>query len=185
MRQMVRSALIFKRLNRVQRLPHLCVVVCAFLLVIQVCEATEPLYISDHSSIGVVEFTDKGPRVNLGPSMQYLIDINKQWQLVDVIGPNADQHFSDMNIDIPSFGLTDETYWLRVALRYEGVEKEVIKDFEIAYPLLERLNFYELDEFGRSRTVLGGMARALAEPGVRSRSFVARMHFTKGETKWI
>ncbi|MBL4868674.1 MAG: hypothetical protein JKY67_20110 [Pseudomonadales bacterium] len=177
--------LLSKHLKWVSLFLPCCVGVCALLFVEIVSANTDTPYFSEHSTIQTVTFTDKEPRIKLGRYLQYVIDLRGQWILGDVISPLLDKDFNDVNEEIPSFGFTDESYWFRVALKYEGDRAQVIKEFELAYPQLESLSFYVLDKTGQSRLVLGGKSQPLSAPDIRSRNFVSRLHFRRGETKWI
>ncbi|MBL4866562.1 MAG: hypothetical protein JKY67_09320, partial [Pseudomonadales bacterium] len=158
---------------------------CLLLLVSQISESSEFIYISDHTSIRTMEFNDKESRISLGSHLQYITDRREHWSLSEVISSEVDEKFINVNDGIPSLGLTDRTHWFRVALKYQGDEKEVTKAFEIAYPQLETVDFYELDTFGHVRLVQGGTTRPLVAPDVESRNFVSTLHFKQGETKWI
>ena len=164
--------------------------VCILLFANLVCAATKPLQFSNHSaitpsSIRVATFSDQNPKILLGPTMQYFIDQSGAMSIEDVVSVEANKRFNNIDVETPTFGLTDTAYWFRLGLRYEGSQQELIKELEISNALLATIDLYEIDPPFRTRHVQGGLARPLTAPDIMSRNFISRLHFTKGQTKWV
>jgi len=130
-------------------------------------------------------FFDTEKRITLGPYLQYLIDNGENWALSDVTGPEFVAQFRDASSDVLNFGITEKPHWFRIKLRYDGTQKEITRDFAIEFPQLAEIDFYSLNKSGHHRLVQGGSMRPNESPNIKSRHFIATLHFTPGETQWI
>ncbi|PCJ22043.1 MAG: hypothetical protein COB04_00890 [Gammaproteobacteria bacterium] len=164
---------------------HIIFTVCVFVYAVQCFASTDTALVNAHSGIRILTFADKEPQFSLGPYMQFLIDDKGQFNLTNISRSEINQRFNDVNADIPNFGLTDKAHWLRFGLSYQGELPEVVKEFEIANPLLESIDVYIFDASGNIRHIRGGFARPLLEADVVSRHFVSRLRLKQGETQWV
>jgi len=83
----------------------------------------------------------------LGRLVDVLVDESGTLALTDILQPAMQARFRALDHDAPSFGFTEDTYWLRLSVRNdEGVARAWL--LELAYPHLDHVILYRPDGRG-------------------------------------
>ncbi len=93
--------------------------------------------------------TDDIDRYEIGKHIQYLADPNNEFSITEIL--QKDDEFIDSEEKVPNFGYTDASYWIKVKYEYKT---DLLLDkkryaIEIFYPLLDNIEVYQKDRFGK------------------------------------
>ncbi|MBU0742871.1 diguanylate cyclase [bacterium] len=112
--------------------------------------------------------------------MHYLVDPDGALGLVDVLDPRRRDDWRDVKQDVPNFGYTGDTYWLRFRM---GSRARDCDDYllEIAYPLLDDVTFHQVRDGQALQVYRTGDALPFAERPVEHATFVFPATMVAGE----
>ncbi|THB70714.1 MAG: response regulator [Gammaproteobacteria bacterium] len=93
--------------------------------------------------------TDDIDRYEIGKHIQYLADQDHKLTIDDIV--QKDSEFIQSEDTIPNFGYTDASYWIKVKYKYKTDLLLEPKRYaiEIFYPLLDNIEVYQKDRFGK------------------------------------
>ena len=93
-----------------------------------------PVFILNLSATSVLAaesltITSQQDQYILGPYLDYLEDVDNRWAVDDVDTPPLALKFNPANRDVPYFGFSGSSYWLRLRIHSEEVApKEMIPE---------------------------------------------------------
>jgi len=115
----------------------------------------------------------------VSPHLEFFEDPDGIQELSGIIKVNAGWKKSKRLV--PNFGYTDSTYWFRFSLRNSS-EKPLMRYFEIAYPLLEKLELYVPTGDGDFTSYATGTLSSIESRNIIDRNFVFHLAVPTGQT---
>lgn len=127
---------------------------------------------------------DDTEKVVLGTDLQVLEDPDGTLQLADVLTPGANDRFRAVNAPVPNFGFTSTVIWVRTAVtaHHRGTREWRL---HLAYPLLDRVDFYLERPDGEFDSYHLGDALPFAQRPIQHADFVLPLHTSSGTTARI
>jgi len=116
----------------------------------------------------------------LGGHLQYLADPDGELGLQDVLDPRRRSDWRDVEQDIPNFGYTDDAYWLRFQLANRAGDCDEYL-LEVAYPLLDDITFFQVQDGRVLQVYKTGDALPFAERPVDHATFIFPAVMAAGE----
>ena len=102
-----------------------------------------------------VVLNDTNNKYVLGPYLELLEDTEAQWTLKTIHSSEFHNQFTPSTRETSNFGFTQSIYWARLNLKNDfSVSKEWL--LEIAYPLLDNIELYQLQPNGTVQVKTAG-----------------------------
>ncbi len=126
------------------RVGRIIIFFCIFLTICSVLNATPPVVLEEGKN-----------NYSIGLNLDLLEDIDRQWNLNDIMSLEISQKFTPSKDSVTNFGFTKSAIWLRFHLINNlPIHKELI--LEVAYPLVDHIEFYFPVSNGRYQMKKGG-----------------------------
>lgn len=113
--------------------------------------------------------------------MGYIADRSKALSINYILEKKPD--FTIPKTSPVNFGFSDATYWIQFHVKNESDRNSFY--LEYAFPLMDDINFYELQDNKIVTHVVTGYARNFADRPISNRNFIFPLTINKGETKTI
>lgn len=94
-----------------------------------------------------ITLNDPSQSHNLQGRVEVLVDTSKELSMDDILKPSVKENFSVDKKSL-SYGFTDDAYWFRFRLRNEESALKGSWALEIPYPVLDKVEVYQLTEDG-------------------------------------
>lgn len=114
------------------------------------------------------------PGITLGKKLDYVEDRSGTWTIDDVTSPQVRGSFRPARDDVPSFGLTTSTYWVRFTVDNRTREHQPWL-LELAYPPIDDLRLFVPMEHGGYEHRRAGDQLPFAQREVEYRTFLFRL----------
>lgn len=116
-----------------------------------------------------VSTTDK--RIVLGKFAEYTEDPLNTFTIEQLLSQSGDITWQAMKDDTPNFAYTDSAYWLHIQLANTS-DQAVERVIEIAYPVIDYIDFYQVTSASIVQHYQVGDKRALSDRPIPHRNFV-------------
>lgn len=113
-------------------------------------------------------------------NISFFVDATGTLSLPQIQKLNA---FQPLNHQIPNFGISTSTYWLRFTLQNETKDSAVY--VRIANPLLNTVNFYFADSTGQIRDFKNGDDYSITHKLFKNQSFIFSVPLKSGTQKTV
>jgi len=152
-----------------------------YVLSIAILIATAPVYAITVAPTSVVRLDPDLDQVTLGGDMHYLVDATGNLKWLDVLSPANAMRWKPVGGDTPSFGYSDDTYWLGTRLISLASEP---RDYllEIEYPMPDVVNFHVVRNGRLDRVVHTGDQRPFSTRPIDHTTFVFPLKVAAGES---
>lgn len=97
------------------------------------------------SQAKVVRYSQVFESLALGDSLQLIEDRHSEFTADQILEGRYDYQWVPNANEVPNFGYTKSTFWYRITLLNDSEHRQA-RLFEIAYPLLDKIDFYLLDQ---------------------------------------
>jgi len=111
---------------------------------------------------------------------QILEDPNKSFESSRVSNPENSSKFTPVTREVISLGYTTSAVWTKIALTNQRKESETFV-LEVAYPLLDRIDFFLTDRGGNLKVSTEVGAAVLLNQGKNDRNHTFRFSLNAGE----
>lgn len=98
------------------------------------------------------------------------LDSSKKNTIDSAIADKSNKHFSKLNSTTPTYGAISSSLWLKIVIYNKGTKKKILLD--IAYPLLNYLEFYHVDSGKIINSIRTGDKRPFEKRQKIHRNFV-------------
>ncbi len=115
--------------------------------------------VSARGQVPVDKIDDEYP---LSSHLEILRDPTKNLDIDEVRSAKLQDRFVKNTSGVPSFGYTDESFWVRFKL-HNATDKSIKKVLELAYPTVNELDVYIDRDGGSLRHISSGMAKGFAQ----------------------
>lgn len=131
-----------------------------------------------HSSARVIKVGESRTISVIGNQVEILEDPSGKLSVDQVLNsPN----FKLSTSDVPNFGITKSTYWLRFELLNETINNFVF--LTLQYPLIDNVELYTIDTNGSVSVTVTGEKQSISERKIPNQNFVFQLFNPKGTTK--
>jgi len=120
--------------------------------------------------------------LQIGEKIEILEDTTGTLTFKDIISRKWDRNFKKSLTPVPNYAFTDKVYWIRFSLKTES-RNSTEWLLELAYPLMDDIEFYSPDEKGNYKTIKTGYRHPFHEREYKHRHFVFRCSLEPGEGK--
>lgn len=144
-----------------------------FLVVFTICLFTchfcdgETVYYTDANKAGIV-----------GRYLDIFEDPTGQMTFEQV---KSSAKFERSNKDVPNFGITNATYWLRLTVANQATDLRVL--LNLSYPQIDKVEFYSTDINGNIVTEISGEEIAVSKRGYRNQNFIFDLNLPRNNQK--
>lgn len=108
-------------------------------------------------------------KYDLGTEVEYLVDASNRLDIHNLL--TSSQAWQKSQVDIPNFGFTPSPHWFHINLKNTG-NKDSRRLLNIAYPLLDYINFYIVENGVIKRHIQNGDHLPFSERLVKHRQFI-------------
>jgi len=120
---------------------------------------TVAILYSPVSQANVIYITDQNKNIAVSKDSFYLVDETNSLEIGDILKDAQQQRFVQAQSNVPGFGLTNASVWIKVTYldqRKRNPENKLLLDF--GYPIIDRIEIYRKTEVGYKRLVTGALS---------------------------
>ena len=123
------------------------------------------------SAQGMVDVSQTDERIVLGKSSDYVEDRTNSLSIEQVKTHDSELGWQQVTSETPNFGYTDSAFWVHLRLTNSSDQK-VERVMEIAYPVLDYIDFYQVNSGQIEQHYLVGDKRPFSNRPIDHRNFV-------------
>ena len=120
---------------------------------------------------GIVDVSATEDRIVLGKLSDYVEDRNNALSIEQIKSHDSDLGWQQITSETPNFGYTDSAYWVHLRLTNTS-NKTVERVLEVAYPVLDFIDFYQVSDGKVAQQFLVGDKRPFSDRPIAHRNFV-------------